>query len=309
MANKAKKEQRTDVYQMVTDRVLEQLKQGIVPWHKPWCCTGLGDEALAISYTSRKPYSFLNQMLLGRNGEWLTFNQVKERGGNIKKGAKAGMVVFYKQIIVKHTKRVKNAEGEEYDKEVQSSVPVLKYYHVFHIDDCEGIESKIEVKELPESDLKPIERAEAVVKDYLTAEPLLKLHNQRPSVKAYYSPMWDEITVPMLSQYEQADEYYSTLFHEMVHSTGAAHRLNRADGMGNRFASHDYSREELVAELGSAMICNSIKIDTEKAFRNSVAYLKGWASHLAEDTKAIVWAASRAERAARYIFGERETAK
>ena len=124
MANKAKKEQRTDVYQMVTDRVLEQLEQGIVPWHKPWCCTGLGDEALAISYTSRKPYSFLNQMLLGRNGEWLTFYQVKERGGSIKKGAKAGMVVFYKQIVVKHTKRVKNAEGEEYDNEVQSSVPV-----------------------------------------------------------------------------------------------------------------------------------------------------------------------------------------
>ena len=310
MANKVKKQQHVDVYQMVTDRVLEQIEQGIIPWHKPWNAATLSEDALAISYTSRKPYSFLNQMLLGRNGEWLTFNQVKERGGNIKKGAHAGIVVFYKQIEVKTTKRVKNAEGEEYDKEVKSRIPVLKYYPVFHIDDCEGIESKIKVEEKPkESKVQPIKRAEKIVKDYLKAQPLLKLHNDRPSNRAYYTPMWDEITVPMLSQYKEKEEYYSTLFHEMVHSTGHSTRLNREEGMGNKFASHAYSREELVAELGSAMLCTNIKIDTEVAFKNSVAYIKGWASKLKEDTKAIVWAASRAEKAARYILGERENAK
>ena len=310
MANKAKKQQHVDVYQMVTDRVLEQIEQGIIPWHKPWNAATLSEDALAISYTSRKPYSFLNQMLLGRNGEWLTFNQVKERGGNIKKGAHAGIVVFYKQIEVKTTKRVKNAEGNEFDKEVSSTIPVLKYYHVFHIDDCEGIESKIKVEEKPkESKVQPIKRAEKIVKDYLKAQPLLKLHNDRPSNRAYYTPMWDEITVPMLSQYKEKEEYYSTLFHEMVHSTGHSTRLNREEGMGNKFASHAYSREELVAELGSAMLCTNIRIDTEVAFKNSVAYIKGWASKLREDTKAIVWAASRAEKAARYILGERETAK
>ena len=310
MANKVKKQQHVDVYQMVTDRVLEQIEQGIIPWHKPWNAATLSEDALAISYTSRKPYSFLNQMLLGRNGEWLTFNQVKERGGNIKKGAHAGIVVFYKQIEVKTTKRVKNAEGEEYDKAVKSRIPVLKYYHVFHIDDCEGIESKIKVEDKPkESKVQPIKRAEKIVKDYLKAEPLLKLHNDRPSNRAYYTPMWDEITVPMLSQYKEKEEYYSTLFHEMVHSTGHSTRLNREEGMGNKFASHAYSREELVAELGSAMLCTNIKIDTEVAFKNSVAYIKDWASKLKEDTKAIVWAASRAEKAARYILGERDNAK
>ena len=259
MANKVKKQQHVDVYQMVTDRVLEQIEQGIIPWHKPWNAATLSEDALAISYTSRKPYSFLNQMLLGRNGEWLTFNQVKERGGNIKKGAHAGIVVFYKQIEVKTTKRVKNAEGEEYDKEVKSRIPVLKYYHVFHIEDCEGIESKIKIEEKPkENKQQPIKRAERVVKDYLTTQPLLKLHNDKPSNRAYYSPMWDEITVPMLSQYQEKEEYYSTLFHEMVHSTGHSTRLNREDGMGNKFGSHDYSREELVAELGSAMLCTNI---------------------------------------------------
>ena len=310
MANKVKKQQHVDVYQMVTDRVLEQIEQGIIPWHKPWNAATLSEDALAISYTSHKPYSFLNQILLGRNGEWLTFNQVKERGGNIKKGAHAGIVVFYKKIQVKKTKRVKDAEGNEFDKEVSSTIPVLKHYPVFHIDDCEGIESKIKVEEKPkESKVQPIKRAEKIVKDYLKAQPLLKLHNDRPSNRAYYTPMWDEITVPMLSQYKEKEEYYSTLFHEMVHSTGHSTRLNREEGMGNKFASHAYSREELVAELGSAMLCTNIKIDTEVAFKNSVAYIKSWASKLREDTKAIVWAASRAEKAARYILGERENAK
>ena len=310
MANKVKKQQHVDVYQMVTDRVLEQIEQGIIPWHKPWNAATLSEDALAISYTSRKPYSFLNQMLLGRNGEWLTFNQVKERGGNIKKGAHAGIVVFYKQYQVKKTKRVKDAEGNEYDKEVSSTIPVLKYYPVFHIDDCEGIESKIKVEEKPkESKVQPIKRAEKIVKDYLKAQPLLKLRNDRPSNRAYYTPMWDEIIVPMLSQYKEKEEYYSTLFHEMVHSTGHSTRLNREEGMGNKFASHAYSREELVAELGSAMLCTNIRIDTEVAFKNSVAYIKDWASKLKEDTKAIVWAASRAEKAARYILGERDNAK
>lgn len=310
MKTKVKKQQHVDVYQMVTDRVLEQIEQGIIPWHKPWNAATLSEDALAISYTSRKPYSFLNQMLLGRNGEWLTFNQVKERGGNIKKGAHAGIVVFYKKIQVKKTKRVKDAEGNEFDKEVSSTIPVLKHYPVFHIDDCEGIESKIKVEEKPkESKVQPIKRAEKIVRDYLKAQPLLKLHNDRPSNRAYYTPMWDEITVPMLSQYKEKEEYYSTLFHEMVHSTGHSTRLNREEGMGNKFASHAYSREELVAELGSAMLCTNIKIDTEVAFKNSVAYIKSWASKLREDTKAIVWAASRAEKAARYILGERENAK
>ena len=157
--------------------------------------------------------------------------------------------------------------------------------------------------------MQPIKRAEKIVKDYLKAQPLLKLHNDRPSNRAYYTPMWDEITVPMLSQYKEKEEYYSTLFHEMVHSTGHSTRLNREEGMGNKFASHAYSREELVAELGSAMLCTNIKIDTEVAFKNSVAYIKDWASKLKEDTKAIVWAASRAEKAARYILGERDNAK
>lgn len=309
-----KKKEHVDVYQMVTDRVLEQLSKGIIPWQKPWknIKSASGDD-LAISYVTRRPNSFLNQMLLARNGEWLTFNQVKQMNGNIKKGAKAGLVVFFKRILSKKT--VTDEHGVETEKQI--IIPMLKYYHVFHIEDCEGIDTKI----IPTIDepaegvmvLQPVEEAERVIAGYLSREKTLKLHNDRPSSQALYSLVFDSVTVPMLSQYEIADEYYSTLFHELVHSTGAKNRLNREDGMNSHgFGSKDYSREELVAELGSAMLCAATGISNDAAFKNSVAYIQGWMQKLKSDNKAIVWASSRSEKAARFIFnGERfdETAK
>lgn len=297
---------KVDVYQMVTDRVMAQLEQGIIPWQKPWKNIASGcEDDLAISYSSRKPYSFLNQMLLGRNGEWLTFNQIKEMKGSIKKGAKAGMVVFYKRITVKE--KVQDAEGNETEK--QAVIPMLKYFNVYHIDDCTGIDTKIQPKPAEAEDevtIEPIEAAEKVINGYLSREKSLKLHNDRPSSRAFYSPMFDEVTVPMMKQYDVKDEYYSTLFHELVHSTMTPERMNRAEGMGNHFASQKYSREELVAELGAAMLCAATGINNDGAFKNSVAYIQGWMKELKDDKKAIVWAASRSEKAARYIYnGER----
>ena len=226
--------------------------------------------------------------------------------GNIKKGAKAGIVVFFKRIV--STKMVADEQGNE--KEKQSIIPMLKYYHVFHIEDCEGIDTKIKpTDESMEVDavLEPIEEAERVINGYLSRETTLKLHNDKPSNRAVFSPYFDEVTVPMLSQYAVADEYYSTLFHELVHSTGTPKRLNREEGMkSHKFGSRDYSREELVAELGSAMLCAATGISNDAAFKNSVAYIQGWMQSLQNDNKAIVWAASRSEKAARFIFsGER----
>ena len=300
---------RVDVYQMVTDRVLAQLEQGIIPWQKPWkniASDNVGD--LAISYASQEPYSFLNQMLLGRNGEWLTFNQIKKLNGNIKKGAKAGMVVFFKRIVVDGTK-ADSCEVEDSENRGGKVIPMLKYFPVYHIDDCEGIESKIKVTEQPKEEevIEPIEAAEKVVKGYLKREHTLRLHNDKPSSRAFYSPMFDEVTVPMMKQYGIKDEYYSTLFHELTHSTMTPERMNRQDGMkSHKFGSQDYSREELVAELGAAMLCAATGIKNDATFKNSVAYIQGWVKHLTDDKKAIVWAASRAEKAARFIYnGER----
>lgn len=285
-----------NVYQMVTDRVINQMKQGIIPWHKPW--NGAADGA--INYVTRKPYSLLNQMLLGRDGEWLTFHQLKQLGGSIKKGAKSGMVVFYTSYTFK--REIIGDEGTTEEKE--ETIPVLRYYNVFHIDDCTGIESKIEDGK-PAVTVEPIEQAEAIVNGYVSREKELKFKNDQPSNRAYYSPTCDTVVVPMLSQYTLAEEYYSTTFHELTHSTMKANRCDRrSENRNAAFGSANYSREELVAELGSAMICTQAGLDCDKAFKNSVAYIQGWLKALSDDNKMIVWAASRAEKAARYIIGE-----
>lgn len=285
------------VYQMVTERVMEQMKQGIIPWHRPWTGT-----AGTINYVTRKPYSLLNQMLLQRDGEWLTFKQLTERGGKIKKGAKAGMVVFYTKFAYKKDKQSEDGIiiTEEYE------IPVLKYYNVFHIDDVDGIESKLDGT-TPTETLQPVEAAEEIVNGYVQREQGLTFKNDEPSNNAFYSPSSDKVVVPMLSQYAEVEEYYSTTFHELTHSTMKKERCDRTnENKKARFGNKDYSREELVAELGSAYLCTKANLNNEKAFKNSVAYIQGWLRALANDEKMIVWAASRAEKAARYILGEKE---
>lgn len=288
-----------NVYQMVTDRILEMMNKGIIPWEKPWHFGAIDDgETLAISYTSRRAYSLLNQWLLGEPGEYLTFNQISERGGKVKRGEKSKMVVFFKQSqFVK-----KNDDGEE---EVVN-YPLLKYYNVWHINQTEGIESKVkvvehEVKKGPEADSE----AEKIILGYLMREATLKFVNYKPSGRAFYSPSEDKVVVPMLGQYDSNSEYYSTAFHELTHSTMKESRCNReSENARAFFGNHDYSREELVAEMGAAMLCSHSGVESKHSFKNSVAYLQNWMEALKNDNKMIVWAAGRAEKAAKYIIGE-----
>lgn len=286
-----------NVYQMVTDQIIEQMSKGKIPWHQPW----VGGSALAISYTTRKAYSFINQMLLGRPGEWLTWGQIHNKGGKVKKGAKSAFCVFYQQMVDES----KNEETGEIKKKYYR---ILKWYKVFHIDDTEGIESKIAPVEA-NPDLHPIEEAEKVIEGYLGREQGLKFINDRESSSAYYSPSRDEVVVPMITQYEIPEEYYSTTFHELTHSTMPEGRCDRkTENEGAHFGNMVYSREELVAEMGAAMLCNRTGIECEKAFKNSVAYIQSWMKALKNDPKMIVWASSRAEKAAKFILGEVEEA-
>ena len=300
--------QKINVYQLVTDKIVAQLQQGIIPWQMPWKSNA--NPNLAMNYVTRKTYSFLNQFLLGwRGGEYVTFNQTQQLGGKIKKGSKAQMVVFFTMQTYKTKRKVKDTqESEIREEEVEISIPVLRYYNVFHIADCEGIESKLEEKEEPkETQLEPIESAEKIINDYVSREKDFGFRNNVFSNHAFYSPAEDIVTVPMLSQYKISEEYYSTAFHELVHSTGHPKRLNREDNKKvAAFGSDDYSREELVAEIGSAMLCSYCGIDCEKAFTNSVAYIQGWLSILKNDNRMIVWASSRAEKACDYILGKNE---
>jgi antirestriction protein ArdC len=276
---------------MVTDKVMEELKNGRIPWQKPWRQVGRAP----INYVSRKPYSFLNSLLL-RDGEYLTFKQCKALGGSIRKGAHASFVVFYTDVV---------KEQEKDGKKEKVTFPCLKYYNVFHVDDCDGIESKLEKVELNDS-LQPIERAENVIKDYLTREPNLTFHSEDTSDRAFYRLGTDEVVVPNLNQFQEPSEYYSTAFHEFTHSTAHPSRCNRELGKFAAFGSKVYSREELVAEMGAAMLCSQTGIEIEKTFKNSVAYIQSWLQSLRNDEKMVVWAASKAEKAVKYILGMKE---
>ena len=288
-----------NIYQMVTDRIIEQLNQGVIPWQKPW----VGGEGEAISYTSRKPYSLLNQFLLGRPGEWLTWKQIQEFKGKVKKGAKSRFVVFYTWVDEK------DEQGDPIVGEDGKTMqyPVLRWYQVFHLSDTEGIDSKLQTV-APNPEISPIEDAEKVISEYVAREGEatgFSFVNDSPSSQAYYSPSEDKVVVPMLSQYEIPEEYYSTTFHELTHSTMHEKRCDRkGENKNASFGGEAYSREELVAELGAAMLCNRIGIEVEKAFKNSAAYIQHWLKALKNDNKMIVWASGRAEKAAKYILNE-----
>ena len=287
-----------NVYQMVTDRITAQLEQGNIPWRKPWTGASV-DNGGAINYVSRRPYSLINQLFLGKPGEYLTWKQIEELGGKVKKGAKASFVVFFKNISIQDKTLINPENGEPETK----TIPLLRYYNVFHLDDVEGVATKIVPGAAPA--VEPIEAAEKVIADYLSRQPGLRFQNDKPSNRAYYSPAQDMVVVPMLSQYAIPAEYYSTAFHEFTHSTIPASRCDRVSENANAFfGNEDYSREELVAEIGSAMLCNRVGIEAKKAFRNSVAYIRGWLQALKNDNKMIVWAASRAEKAAKFILNE-----
>lgn len=300
MAKKEKKE-KFNIYEMITNKIIEQLEKGIVPWRRPW--TGVVDGA--ISYVSRKPYSVLNQLLLGEPGEYLTPTQIDKLGGKIKKGSESKIITFYTTTIKLKSVEETDDGGVKVTVFKPTRTPVLQYYRVFHIRDTEGIKSKIKADK-PAVTLNPIDKAEQVINGYLEAEPHLKFYNDKPSNRAYFCPSTDEVVVPMMSQYTDVEEYYSTTFHELTHSTLMPDRCNREDSKGT-FGSEPYSREELVAEIGAAMLVNACGIEAGKAFKNSVSYIHGWLTHLKQgDAKTIVWAANRAEKAARYIQGERK---
>ena len=274
-----------DIYAAVTDRIIAQMEQGVIPWQKPWVSNGK-----AISHATGKPYSLLNQMLLGRPGEYVTFKQCQEAGGKVKKGEKAQLVVFWKWI-----------ETEDEETGGTKEVPFLRYYNVFHIDQCEGITAKYITEATFPNGASTVEHAQEIIYDYLGRTGVKLSHSEGD--RAFYRPSTDEIVLPMRKQFVSTAEYYGTAFHELTHSTGHPSRLNRLDKVAS-FGSEVYSKEELVAEIGAASLVNHVGLETSTSFRNNAAYIQNWLTVLRSDKRFIVSAAGKAEKAVRFILGE-----
>ena len=285
-----------DLYTEIANSIIEQLEKGIIPWKKPWTGVNSG----AISHVTGRAYSLLNQMLLARPGEYITFNQCKQEGGMVKKGAKAKTVVFWKVLPRELTYENGDIVTDANGKPIIRGIPVLRYFQVFHIDDCEGIAPKWENK-LP-AVAAPDERAESILMDYVRRENI-SFRNVIGD-KAYYSPLQDLIVLPIMEQFDSTPEYYGTAFHEATHSTGHVTRLNRfsGDAAAAGFGSESYSKEELVAEIGSACILHEIGMETPSSFKNSAAYIQSWLRVLKDDKRMIISAAARAEKAVKMIL-------
>lgn len=270
------------VYEMVTERIIEQLEKGVIPWRKTW----RGSEP--INYVSRKRYNGINLMLLPFGGEWLTFKQAKDSGGTVKRGEKSSMIVFYKTM---------ERENDEGEKEI---FPFLQYSNLFHLSQCENIESRLEPI-ICNPDIEPIQAAQNILDGYISRSGVTVSH-VKGGTRASYNPVSDTITLPEMGQFESAEEYYSTAYHEASHSSGHKSRLNRDIGT-SKFGSVNYSREELIAEIAACILMNAAGIERPYTFENSAAYIKNWIGVLKEDAKAIVSASGKASKAADLILG------
>lgn len=275
-----------DVYEIITSRIINQLEQGNVPWRKTW-----SDAGFPKNLITNRPYRGINIWLLlslnySRN-YFLTYKQLKEIGGSIKKGEKACPVVFWNWVEPKPT-----------DPPESKPKPLLRYYLVFNVDQCEGIpEAMLPNGGLNEKQNEPIETCHTLI-EQMPKKPEIKHKENR----AFYHPLFDYINMPKINSFEDSEAYFETLFHELVHSTGHKTRLNRKEvvqqaSMGGEL----YSIEELIAEIGACYLSSFAGLSM-KNFNNNVAYIEGWLSKLKSDKRFIIYASGNAQKAVDYIL-------
>lgn len=292
-----------DLYQVITDKILEEIeKTGKLNWVKEWK-TKRGSNVFPMNGITKKRYEGINFFLLCMqdycNPYWLTYKQVEQLGGNVRKGEKSTMIVFWK--INEYTTTNANTNEEESKK-----VPILRYYNVFNVEQCDNINIKEdEVPEVQYNENEKIEIAQSIVDNYQVREAIN--YDIKESDRAYYRPSTDSITMPLINQFNTSQSFYSTFFHEISHSTGHKNRLNRKEVVETTyFGSCDYGMEELTAELTSAFICAEIGISNENTERNSIAYLKNWKNAIKGDKKLFLMASQRASKSAKYILNKQE---
>jgi antirestriction protein ArdC len=283
-----------DIYAIVTEKIINLLESGVVPWRRPWTSTGL-----PRNLVSKKPYRGVNFFLLSASKYvspfWLTIRQANELGGHVRKGEESTVVVFWKVDDAKQS--TQDLDNEETDGKTRRRF-LLRYYRVFNLEQCElpqTVLDKLPKTEAHEHD--PIEAAERIIADMPNRPEI-----QYTGSKAFYSSLTDRITLPPRELFTSAEEFYATALHETVHSTGAEKRLARESiTAAAAFGSATYSKEELIAEMGSAYLCAEAGISTA-VINNQAAYVAGWLKKLRDDRKLLIHAAAQAQHAADYIL-------
>jgi antirestriction protein ArdC len=281
--------ERKTVYEIVSEKLAVELENGNVPWQRGWRTQHGGRRPSNL--ISKQPYRGINVLLTGlapyASPWWVTFKQAQSLGGSVRKGEKGTMVVYYQML--------KRNERDASGTKVEKTIPLLRTYFVFNVEQCDGIPAtRIPQEPIP----GPVDAVEADD----AADAIVAGYTDGPTVHfggevASYNAVTDGVRMPARDSFAGTPEFYGTFFHELVHSTGHKSRLDRLEATG--FGTEPYAREELVAEIGACFLAELAGL--EVTYTNSAAYLRGWASKLRKDPKAIVNAASLAQKAVERI--------
>lgn len=273
------------VYQIITENIIKLLESGTVPWSKPW--------RAHRNFKSGHTYRGLNIFILTsaseRNGYksllWGTYQSLQQAGGQVKKGEKGHQIILWKWLLTK--------KDPDDDDEKGKRVPILRYFTVFNIDQCDWEEGTRpnETNGQHYTD----EKAQAIIDNMPNRPPIT-----HAGTRAYYTPDDDAVTLPAPESFYTPQAYYGTAYHELGHATGHPTRLNRE--IKNGFGTEKYSKEELIAEMTAAMLAGHAGI-VDDLIDNSAAYIQSWLSVLKNDKKMVIHAAANAQKAADYILG------
>ncbi|EBW3293898.1 DNA primase [Salmonella enterica subsp. enterica serovar Bijlmer] len=290
---------RQDLFQTVTDKIITALENGTTPWRKAW---QTGKEGLPANAITGRNYSGINVMLLWidaadkgfHSNRWLTFKQALDAGGNVRKGEKSTLVTLFKPFQKEATDNSGQPVFDDNGEVVMRDRCFMTSFHLFNVEQCENLPDKLypEIPVLP--DVERIARAEQIAA--YSGVSVIHRHQDR----AYYRPSVDHIMMPEAAQFDSAEDYYSTLLHELVHSTGHVSRLAREGivSTSKKFGDPVYGFEELVAEMGAAFLCAELGINGDLQHES---YIASWLQTLKEDNRAVFRAARFAREAFEYL--------
>ncbi|MGH8348832.1 MAG: ArdC family protein [Pseudomonas sp.] len=294
----------SDIYLEVTNKIVNALDQGVIPWIKPWSTAASDvDSPFPTNAITRRPYAGINIPLLwaearlrGFNQDrWLTFNQARKAGGHIRKGEQSTLAVLYKPM----SKEAQDESGEVLRDE-QGNIKTVQFallrtHCLFNIEQAEGLPNE---EQLTDDHIDPPAFIDHVPAEQLLASSEARIDHRYGGDACYY-PIRDLIQMPTKGQFEDVGSYYATALHELTHWSGHASRLNR-EGItgGHHFGSAEYAFEELVAEMGAAFLC--AMTGTQGELRHE-EYLASWLKILKEDKRAIFRASGQAREATEYL--------
>jgi antirestriction protein ArdC len=292
---------RTDVYEKITNQIVGELEKGVRPWHQPWNVEHCAGRITRPLRGNGIPYQGINVLMLWSAAIekgyaapiWMTFKQALELKANVRKGEHGSLVVCADKIIRTETD---TATGEEAER----AIPFMKGYTVFNVEQIDGLPEHYYGKPEALTDaVQRIDRAEG----FFTSTGANLVHG---GSRACYVPSTDNIHMPCIDFFQDAESYYATLAHECTHWTRHPSRLDRDFGR-KRFGDEGYAMEELVAELGAAFLSADLAL-TPEVLDDHAAYIASWIKVLKNDKRAIFTAASHAQRAADFLHGLQEKA-